>query len=192
MVEGVDRVVVTGTPGTGKTTVSEEVARQLGFETVHLNQMVEEREYVLGYDSDRETAVTDVEALREELEDEREVVIEGHLSHYLEADHAVVLRCRPDVLARRLLDRGYDDGKVRENAESEALDVVLAEALEEHDVYEVDTTDLEPDEVVEEVVEGVRNQRERHGEVDWSEFVEGVDVEALHEGDEEAKPRGEG
>jgi adenylate kinase len=45
-------------------------------------------------------------------------------------DVAWVLRCDPDVLRGRLQRRGYSTGKVVENLEAEALDIILQEALD--------------------------------------------------------------
>ena len=69
--------------------------------------------------------------------------VEGATAHFLACDKIIVLRCRPDVLKDRLSRRGYSAGKVAENCQAEALDVILSETADmfasEH-VYEIDTT----------------------------------------------------
>ena len=173
------RVALTGTPGTGKTTVSERVADALGLDVVHLSEVVERDEAALvaSHDEDRDTREVDLDALRERFADSDDVLFEGHLAHHLPVDHCVVLRCDPAVLEHRLADRGYDDAKVRENAESEALDVVLAEALDARDaVVEIDTTDRPVAAVAEEAVAAVRDGRTRWGDVDWSDYLASIDV----------------
>ena len=75
----------------------------------------------------------------------------------------VVLRCHPERLAERLRERGEPAATVEENAESEALDVILAEAVERHGeagVYEMNTTDRTPAETaaaIDAVVAGERD-----------------------------------
>jgi adenylate kinase len=164
------RLAVTGTPGTGKTTVARALADELDAEYFGATQEVREGASE-GHDEDRGVPVADTEALREAVPEE-EVVIDGHIAHLLEPDAVVVLRCAPDVLRGRLGGRGWSDEKVRENVESEALDIVLAEAIEtEASVFEFDTTEATPDETVERVVRALEGEDERLGVVDWSEYV---------------------
>ncbi|MGB3943401.1 MAG: adenylate kinase family protein [Methanothrix sp.] len=164
------RAALTGTPGTGKTTV----AALLPFRVIDLNAVVREAELTLGTDPDRGCLIADVEALAgrlEELapeEDDGIVVLEGHFSHQF-ASEAIVLRTRPQVLKERLLWRGYPEEKVRENLEAEALDVILVEAAEWCDrVSEIDATGLSP-EVVAALVVGIlrRDIAMPLGKVDW-------------------------
>ena len=94
----------------------------------------------------------------------------GHLAHLLPVRGAIVLRCHPRELAGRLrrAHRG-NRGQRRANYLSEALDLVLVEALEGRlPVYEVDTTGRSIAEVAEEVDRRLRRRgRCRSGEVDW-------------------------
>lgn len=167
------RVVLTGTPGTGKSTLSEPVASELDLQPIHLNDVVREKDLVQGYDDG--DAVMDIDAVRSEFSGMEDFLLEGHLAHHVPADIAVVLRCRPDVLYERLRNR-FPEEKSRENAEAEALDIVLMEAMDlQETVFEVDTTDRDPLDVMEVVVDGVQERRSRAGVVDWSEFLEGLE-----------------
>jgi adenylate kinase len=104
------------------------------------------------------------------------VVLESHLAHLLDVDRVVVLRCRPDVLESRLRERGERDAKARENAESEALDVVLTEAVETHGaerVYEIDTTDVGAEAVAAEIEAAVAGERDPSaGTVDFTGYLQ--------------------
>ncbi|WP_436931281.1 adenylate kinase family protein [Halosimplex halobium] len=160
------RVAVTGTPGTGKTTAVERLADADGpaadLDALHLNDVIREEEFVVEHDEQRDSAVADIDALADYLDGRENVLFESHLAHHFDADRVVVLRCHPEELERRLTERGEPAAKAEENAESEALDVILAEAVERHGeegVYEVDATDMGPDEVaaaIEAVVAGER------------------------------------
>jgi adenylate kinase len=167
------RVAVTGTPGTGKTTAVEHVDTEL--EVVHLNDVIRERELATGTDPDRGSLVADVDALGEWLAGRDDLLVESHLAHHFPADRVVVLRCHPETLERRLRERGESAEKARENAEAEALDVVLSEAVDAHgleSVYEVDTTDRTPEEVAAEIAAVVAGDREPSaGTVDFIEYL---------------------
>lgn len=167
------RVVVTGTPGTGKTSATTRL--ETALTVVHLNELVTSEGLTEDVDEERETLVADLDAVRRRLADEDDVVIESHLAHHVPADKVVVLRCDPAILERRLRERGEPDAKARENAESEALDVVLSEAVAEHgldSVYEIDTTDADPDEVADEIERVIAGDREPSaGDVDFVDYL---------------------
>ncbi|MES3517420.1 MAG: adenylate kinase family protein [Natronomonas sp.] len=158
------RIAVTGTPGTGKTTAT----RQLDRPVLHLNELIEDENLSTGTDEERGSLVADIDGLRrhvEQVDDETDgvVVFESHLAHHVAADRVVVLRCHPTELTERLESRaGTTDRKITENADAEALDVVLSEAVEGHgldSVYEIDTTGKEPEavaEAIEAVIDGLR------------------------------------
>ena len=166
------KVAVTGTPGTGKTTVARLLADELDAEYFDVTGAVRDGASA-GYDEERGVPVADIDDLRDATPDD--AVLDGHLSHHLEPDAVVVLRCRPDVLRSRLEERGWDEKKIRENVESETLDIVLAEAVGmDASVFEFDTTEAAPEETVENIVRALEEDDERHGVVDWSDSMEEV------------------
>jgi adenylate kinase len=164
------RVAVTGTPGTGKTTAT----TLLDGPVIHLNELIREAGLWTERDDDRDSLVADLDAVREALGDWSGVV-ESHLAHHLDADRVVVLRCRPETLADRLRDRGADETKATENAESEALDVILSEAVERHgveNVYEIDTTDRMPADVAADIEAVIAGDRQPSaGDVDFTDYL---------------------
>lgn len=167
------RVAVTGTPGVGKTTATEGLSTDL--DVLHLNDLVREAGLTEGTDEARGSLVVDLEAVSARLEGREDLLVESHVAHHLDVDRAIVLRCRPDVLEARLLERGDGEAKAAENAEAEALDVILSETVEEHGVdatYEIDTTDRSVDAVrsdVEAVLAGDR--RPSAGTVDFTGYL---------------------
>ena len=184
------KIAVTGTPGTGKTTAVDLVETDL--EVVHLNDVIREEGLYDEVDEERDSLVADLDAVREWFEGRECVLVESHLAHHLPAEKVVVLRCHPEELERRLGERGEPEAKARENtgatkspralvryahenAESEALDVILSEAVAEHGldaVYEIDTTDTDSEAVasaIEAVIAG--EQAPSAGNVSFHEYL---------------------
>ena len=184
------RVAVTGTPGTGKSTATTLLADE--YNVIHLNERIKGNDDLwTERDADRDTLVADLDAVREHLGD-WSGVLDSHLAHRFDVDRVIVLRCRPEAIEARLRERGESDvtaeenaepdepsralaRKARENAESEALDVVLSEAVAEHgieNVYEIDTTDRDPAAVADEIRAAIEGDREPSaGTVDFIDYI---------------------
>lgn len=167
------RVALTGTPGTGKTSVAAALPDR--FTVVDLGSVIASAGLATDRDEVRGTDVVDLDGLRAETADLEEAVFESHLSHHLDVDRVVVLRCAPTELERRLRERGVRARSVRENAESEALDLILAEAVDRHgrdEVYEIDTTARSVDDVAAEVVAAIEGDRDPAvGTVDFTGYL---------------------
>lgn len=178
-------IALTGTPGTGKTTICGLLDRK--YRVIDINRIITDEGLHTGKDELRGSLVADMEAVQarvnELVKDETAtIIIEGHLSHYLKGtDAVIVLRTKPGILVRRLEAREYPIEKVRENMEAEALDVILVEATRQHDVvYEVETT-INPAEdtaaLVDSIIECLESGDSEHlegylpGRFDWSEEV---------------------
>lgn len=163
------KIGVTGTPGTGKSTVSQ----HLSGRKVDLRDYLEEKS--LGGLNENGEIEVDIEELREnppEEPEDQDLIIEGHMAHFLNLDYCVVLRARPDVLEERLDERDYSDEKVRENVEAEKLDVVLSQAVQQQEkVFEIDTTDKTVEETAERIREALKSKEERVGVVDWTQYI---------------------
>jgi len=163
---------ITGTPGTGKSSVAEELASR-GYRVVHLSDTMSR--FVLEKDEERDTLVIDEEEWISSFVPV-EGFVEGHLAHLLPCDRVIVLRCRPDVLRHRLLSRGYAETKISENAAAEALDVILVESLEIHPpdhIYEMDTTSMSVSRcagLIEQFIKG--EIPPSYGSIDWSAYLE--------------------
>ena len=163
------KVALTGTPGTGKSTVAGMV--DAGFSVVHVNDLIKEK-YNVGLDEERNSWIADLPGLSRYVKKLKgDIILEGHLSHLLPVDMVIVLRASPGKLRARLEERGWSEAKIKENVEAEALDVILSEAVEAHKkVYEIDTTNMTPMQVREAIREIIRGtDRYQVGSVDFSE-----------------------
>tara|TARA_Y100000310_G_scaffold317308_1_gene370053 strand:+ start:6240 stop:6725 length:486 start_codon:yes stop_codon:yes gene_type:complete len=144
-------IIVTGTPGTGKSTLAKKLAKKLHFHYLDVNEIVRKYDISEGYDEKRKTKIIDVRklnvALIKEIHDhkaENGMIIDSHLSHYLPKRHVdvcIVVKCDLKELEKRLKNKKYSKDKVRENLDSEIFDVCLNESKEKgHRVIVVDTT----------------------------------------------------
>ncbi|AKB77285.1 AMP/CMP kinase AK6 [Methanosarcina horonobensis HB-1 = JCM 15518] len=181
---------LTGTPGTGKTSVSRLLEKRRGWKVIYLNDLIKEEHLYTEIDEERNAVVADIELIRSRLtgiinEMEKEstngiVILESHLAHHI-TDIAIVLRAYPPELKKRLEMRGYSEEKIKENAEAEAIDLILAEAFEWCDrVYEVNTTGRTAEETagdVERIIDHLLSGKEEElqeytpGSLDWIDSV---------------------
>jgi len=163
---------ITGTPGTGKSMVADELARR-GHTVVHITDFVEP--YLSGDDDERNTQVIDVDRMADEFEPV-DGFVEGHFAHLFACDRIVVLRCRPDELGNRLEKRKYRQKKVRENMDAEALDCILVETVEEYNplhILELDSTGHDPAWCADQIAQFVKGEiPASFGNIDWSSYVE--------------------
>lgn len=155
---------LTGTPGTGKTSVSNLLKSRYGYRVIHLNDLIREENLHSGVDEVRDTLVVDMDEVSTRVhqlvdvnvsvsgnDGDEVTIIDSHMSHYI-ADIVIVLRASPDTLRKRLSNRNYSEAKILENVEAEALDVILVESVEWCDrVFEINTTDARVDDIVEDI-----------------------------------------
>jgi adenylate kinase len=169
---------ITGTPGTGKTSVAGEL-RSRGYEVIDLSAHIRSNGLLGELDADRDTHEVDLDALNDSLEEFRQkeglVLMEGHLSHFMDCSGIIVLRCRPGVLAERLEARGYSREKVLENVQSEVLDVILCEATDSDiPVFEVDCTEGDASTSADSIEKILKGKSDDYlpGKTDWSEEMD--------------------
>jgi adenylate kinase len=177
-------VVITGTPGTGKSKISQILSLKLGATHVDLSKYAKIEGLILGSDDFRQTEIVDMKALREKVNifpsRNRYIIIEGHYAQDIVPHETVaivvVLRRAPWVLKKELESRGYSHEKVRENLEAELLGVCLSDALGSHvkgKVCEIDTINMAAEETVNIILELIESKRKcLHGHIDWMEYPE--------------------
>ncbi|KAI0120038.1 AAA domain-containing protein [Nemania sp. FL0031] len=132
-------IVVTGTPGVGKTTHCETLAERTGLQHVSVNQIVKDKECHEGWDEEYHSWIVDEDKLLDALEDEVAeggCIIDWHACDLFPerwVDLVVVLRVQTSTLYDRLKARKYPEKKLQENLDSEIMDVLLLEARESYD-----------------------------------------------------------
>jgi len=146
-------IAITGTPGTGKTTLARKLKRQ-GYLLLDVPSLIKNFKLATGYDRKRRCAIINVEGLVKAIgmsirqikrmnKGLKGVVIDSHLSHYLPktlVSKCIVVRCSLKTLERRLQKKGYLQRKIRDNLEAEIFEVCLQEAREKGHTIKVMTT----------------------------------------------------
>lgn len=171
-------LAVTGTPGTGKSTLARRLSEQ-GWDHIDLGAYARDQGLAEGEDPARPgTALVDPAAVAEEMaldlqaarEDETDLVLDAHWAHEIpDLDVVAVLRCDPGRLEDRLRARNWDEPKVHENAEAEAVGVVPARCRDRAEAFELDTTDASVDESLERLLKALADPGARQvpGTIDW-------------------------
>ncbi len=174
-------IVITGTPGTGKTSVTKKLKKMVDAEFISINSLLEDYDLNLGTDEKRGYKIVDTESMIPIVDDikkktSKDIVFEGHLAQdYPNADLVVVLRCDPKILRERLNTRNWKDSKIDENVSAEILAVCTSESYDSYGdkVQEVDTSICSVDEIADVIVR-IMNEEVVFplGEIDYlSEYI---------------------
>ncbi|KAG1471392.1 hypothetical protein G6F56_002144 [Rhizopus delemar] len=138
MEQTLPNILVTGTPGTGKTTTSEMIAEVAGLQHVNVGEIIKSKQYHEGYLEEFDTHVLDEDKLLDDLEEilkEGGKVVDFHTCEIFPErwfDLVLVLRADTANLYDRMIKRGYNKRKIDENMECEIMQVVLETAHESY------------------------------------------------------------
>lgn len=175
-----EAIFITGTPCTGKTTVSEVLSAKLNCKLIKIHDLAIENDFVLGIDDEKRYKIIDIGALDEKVseiisESDELIIFEGHLAHLCSgADKVIVLRVNPNILRPRLEARDYSESKIRENLEAEAMGVCTAEAFEEYgnNISEIDVSKLSIEETVNVISSVIEDKLDfPAGEIDFMDWL---------------------
>lgn len=171
------KIAISGTPGTGKTTVAKIISEKTGYAIIGVNEFARQNKLTLGTDKARNSTIIDISALKKAVSKiNGNIILEGHLSHFCDADIFIILRANPKELAKRMKTKSWRDEKIKENIDAEIIGVCLQEAIELHDksVYEIDTTKKTAEEVAEiiaDIIKGKNRDKYAPGKVDWTKYI---------------------
>jgi adenylate kinase len=131
-------ILITGTPGTGKTTTAELVSQATGLTHVNVGDLVKKEELHSGWDDEFQAWVLDEDKVCDALEDRMIAggnVVDHHGCDFFPErwfDLVVVLQADNTLLWERLEKRGYPSNKIQENVQCEIMHVVVEEARDSY------------------------------------------------------------
>jgi adenylate kinase len=140
-------ITITGTPGTGKTTIAKKLCEKFNFVYIDVNSIIDEFNLKDSFDKKKDCYVVDIKKLEESVffiikkstktykkeENYKIFVIDSHMSHFFEnkkIDLCVVCLCNLKELKTRLEKRKYSKKKIEENLTAEIFETCLIEAQE--------------------------------------------------------------
>jgi adenylate kinase len=126
-------IIVTGTPGTGKTALSRRLAKEIGAKYVSIAELAAKHRFFRGFDKGRGSKIVDIakarSAVTASLSNGTLTIVDTHLPESIVpekmARKVLVLRCHPRILEARLRAKGWKSNKIAENVLSELIDVCL-------------------------------------------------------------------
>ena len=121
------KLLITGSPGTGKTTISKAVAKELKCMAINEKEFAFANKIGKWNTEENELEIGPKElekALNKELSKHDRIVVEGHIlcETKLDVDYAIVLRIDPELLEMRLERRNYNPEKMMDNVFCEGID----------------------------------------------------------------------
>lgn len=137
-------ILVVGTPGTGKTTLSELLAEELGATHLNVSELVKKEGWYEGRDEKFDTFILDEDAVYEGMKEllkraEKPCIVDFHSCDMLIEEEEdvepwfrliVLLRADTTVLYDRLASRSYSQSKINENIDCEIMQVVKEEIFD--------------------------------------------------------------
>lgn len=171
-------IAISGTPGTGKTSVAKILAKKLKANLIEVGKLIG-KEIPYKIDKQRKTKEVSMRDARKAVKNKITSgynIIDSHYSHMLKPDVVIVLRTNPKELMSRLKRKKWPYKKIRENIKAEILDAATIEALEHSgcrkDVYEIDTSRKSAEKVASLITEILKKPSVRNkyvsGKIDWT------------------------
>ena len=175
------RITISGPPGSGKTTACSKLSETLGLEAVVFGKIFRELAAEQNLSLGELGAIAEKDPSIDKMIDSRildiaraneDIILESRLSAYMCARNGIpalkiYLDASPDVRMARI---GLREGETEEEARAKTIDRQRSEAkrykmyydidIEDLSVYDliVNTDELDPDQVVEKILEAVRSR----------------------------------
>lgn len=131
-------ILITGTPGTGKTTLSKELASVLGLRHISVSDFAKEHNLLADHNQQQNFHYMHEDDVLDQLEPlmtEGAILLEHHSCDWFPQrwiQMVVVTTATTEALYDRLTARNYVESKVRENVQAEIMMVCKEEAVQSY------------------------------------------------------------
>lgn len=133
-------ILVTGTPGVGKSLLASRLSSELSMTVINVGEFAKEKNCLGDWDTEYLSHELDEDKLLDLLEEivgksTGGVVVEHHQTDLFPErwfDLVIVVRCDNTLLYDRLTKRGYEGKKLEENIQAEIFQTILDEARESY------------------------------------------------------------
>jgi adenylate kinase len=131
-------IAISGSVGTGKTTIAKEVAKKMNMEIIHLNDWaldfkIKEVKELQTFDFNLDGLIHKInQHISNNLN--KNIILEGHFAHYINpelVDLLFVINRDLNFLKEEYQKRGYNEQKIEDNLEVESFNLCFYEGLEE-------------------------------------------------------------
>ncbi|MEC8339436.1 MAG: AAA family ATPase [Nanoarchaeota archaeon] len=131
------RIAISGSVGSGKTTLAKELGKKLSFNVIHLNELA--KKYKIEDVEELQTFDFDLDDLLDNFEKElnegshQNTIIESHFSQYIHPeliDILIIINRDLKELKQEYEIRGYNSQKIQDNLEVESFNLCFYEAEE--------------------------------------------------------------
>ncbi len=187
-------IAISGTPGTGKTSVAHKLAENIGAEAViDLSKLAIEKGFYIDFDRERNTYIVDEDSIRSHIykicrDKDKVIVVHGHFSEIVPEElleKLFILRLDPVKLIERLAKRCWSKEKILENIESEILGICTYNAINEiknkNIICEIDISGLDIDSIVNKMINLLKNKNHNcSNQVDWISKLDELDIHYLN------------
>ena len=168
-------IVITGTPGVGKHTITDIVSKKLNLTPIDITQVARNSSHIEHNSGIDEIDVEKLGSFLQERISEENIVV-GHLAPYVlskkNVKQVIILRRNPYDLISVYKERKYSERKIKENTGSEVLGVIAYDAFTkfQEKAKQLDVSKKTIKQVADDVIKIILEEKETE-EIDWLEYV---------------------
>ena len=145
--------IITGTPGTGKSTLARLISKETEMKLLEINSIIIENDLYDEWDEIRDIPIINDKKINEyflnwmkNLSDDVKIIADGHYFEFISKElitKIIILRTDPPILKERLKNRNFQSSKINENVQAEILGNIMGVILQNYleiPLLQVDTS----------------------------------------------------